>query len=246
MRYLLIFFLFTAEVSHADLPHDFYYQDEPIPHSILQSFFSQAIVGFGNPRLELDLTEACKKDIDIIDEDLNEQEENEEEYTSIRTDFEWKYIGAIHPDLHIVWAYTWEVGCLGKFTGLLLLKRVKDQLHITDILYGGDRHANMIRENAEINGNAIFYTKHVTSADVIEIALRMYPDLQELYNSSSKNRIRCGEGAFEGAIHCKAIVQKEAFSETLFLSFTPTDDHQIDDLSALHSLALYLLSDEEQ
>ena len=173
--FALLIHLCTAHAHQ--LPGDFLYQESPLPKHHLEEFFSDATVC--QPALP------CTLDLALCNNQTASHEQNNSEDFYPNIDREWSYIGSIGDQLHLVWAYYYEAGCWGKFTALLLVKREGSKLTITDILYGGDRHASMIHENGiTIQGNTISYLQSITSMEFID-----------LYRMEFKNRIFGGAKA---------------------------------------------------
>lgn len=111
-------------------------------------------------------------------------------------------------------------------SGLLILKRDAHLLKITDIIYGGDRHASSIF-HAEIQGNKIVFLQDATTYSLVAEALEHHPDLQPLYHKSSKQRLCYGEACFTGTFKYMASVTPEGKIEnTTLADFTPCEGDQ--------------------
>ncbi|WP_068469873.1 hypothetical protein [Candidatus Protochlamydia phocaeensis] len=240
--------------SQSSLPGQLLYQGKPIPDAILEDFFGFAVAGFGEPSLELDIPASLAE----YEEKLSAPADSEEEidstdaYRPPKTVFEWEYIGSIHNDFHVVRAYTWETGCLGKFTGLLILKREGDTLKIADTIYGGDRHSSMIFEgDAIIRENMILYHQAATSGNVVDKAMELYPEIEEVYLTSSSKKMCYGEAGYYGSFEKAAEISPDGKVVSIdILQFSPCEgsehEEKLYEEGGLKALALDLLVDEDE
>lgn len=209
----------ALEGLHAAHPSDLCYEGRPIPDSVLDDFFSFAVIGFGDPPLELDLEKAFRE----------KEREKKIEVSEFEpeTIFEWQYIGTLYNIFSIVRVYTWEVGCLGKFTGFLILKREGNFLKISDIVYGGDRHSSMIHEGISVlKGNTLHYSQGITTAAIVDIACEENPGFSiESYRSDNNSVCICyGEaGAFGSCKYSVEISPEGKASERKFISYAPCE-----------------------
>jgi hypothetical protein len=229
------------------------FESKPIPDAILEDFFGTAVVGFGAPNLELDILKSLTEyeqnktnAADTPDEGLDS-----EECYKPQTVFEWEYVGSIHKSFHVVRAYTWEVGCLGKFTGILILKREGDIIQIVDIIYGGDRHSSMIFEGCRIQEDLVVYSQAVTSGNIVDEAIEQYPEIMEAYPKSPRKNICYGEAGYYGSFEKTAKISPDGKVRKInLIRFVPCVGSERDDeiyaKGGLKAIALDLLSDEEE
>jgi hypothetical protein len=230
--------------SKSCLPAALIYNKGPIPDIVLQDFLSWAIIGFGEPELELDIPKTLKEKM--------EQEKNKpEEDWSSEVIFEWQFIGTVNSEFHIVRVYRWEMGCLGKFTGFVILKREKDLLKIADIIYGGDRHSSMIHEDGIVlDGNKLKYSQGVTTYGFIDKALDLYPELADDFDKSSKKMLCYGEAGAFGCFEYEAEITPDGkVKEVKFLTYIPCEgceEKEIFKEGGLKAVAKYLLADQEE
>ncbi|PJD97918.1 MAG: hypothetical protein CK425_01970 [Parachlamydia sp.] len=241
------------EQCHAKfpLPDVFLFEGQPIPDAILENFFGTAVAGFGAPNLKLNilksLAEYDQKKINTSDT-FDEGSESEGCYQP-RTVFEWEYVGPIHKSFHVVRAYTWEVGCLGKFTGILILKREGNIIQIVDIIYGGDRHSSMIFEGCRIQEDLIVYSQAVTTGNIVDEAIAQHPEIMEICPKTHWKNICYGEAGYYGSFEKTAKISPEGKVRKIHLiRFIPCagseKDGEIYAKGGLKAIALDLLADE--
>jgi hypothetical protein len=215
-------------------PKDLLYQGKSIPEDLLEEFFVKILVGMGQPTLELDLAKSVAAhqrkilwgplhNLEIIFFDKDQIETYQ-----THSLFEWQYIGPIHKDFHVVRAYSWEEGCWGKFTGLLILKREGDRLKIIDIVDGSDRHSSQIFENGcVIKGDRILYRKGATTGYLIDAGLIHY--LKQVYDFEDDAILQgChGEAGYCGELEKSAEIGPDGSVKTIdIIKFTPCEDYQ--------------------
>lgn len=191
MRIILFLFMTITSILHANIPTDLCINGKPLHNEHIITFFSQAILGYWEPYYEFDLTDPL-----------------EEPVKHPKIDFTWDYIGTVHNKYHVVKVYYWEDGCMGKYTGLLLLKREDNLLKITDIVLGGDRHSSCIR-NGKVENSTLHYSQGITTGGIVDTALEMHPELQPLYEKSSKKATGYGEACAYGICKYMAAVSTE-------------------------------------
>lgn len=249
MQLLICFFLAFAplltlsaeqsESKSASLPEALLFRGKPIPDPILEDFFGLAVIGVGETVETLDLLKCLEK------QDCSHQ--------LPEVSYEWEYLGSPCKDVYAVWAYYWEQGCMGKFSGILLLKRLGDTLQIVDTIYGGDRHSSMIfKESCHIHENMVVYSQGATTAAIVDIAREEHPELDELYNKSSKNGICYGEAGYFGYFDRVARIDPNGkIKEIVLTGFTPAEGGNRKDLAEIYrkegfkGLALVLLDHHE-
>lgn len=248
---LLLGFCADNRIPPSNLPIDLLYQRRPIPEPVLQWYFGGAIIGFGDIDSELDIPLAIAEYENALRTQKNYKVEFAEELDyQPSISFEWEYIGSLYNVFHVVRAYWWESGCMGKFTGLLVLKREGDILKIEEIIYGGERHSSMIFEGSTIENNTIFYSQGATTGSIMDIALELYPELAPIYEMSPKKNLCYGEACFYGWFDYSAQINPSGkLQEHKLLSYSaPEGCKWVEELyqqDGLKAVALDLLSEEE-
>lgn len=236
------------EIKTSSLPDALLYMGNPIPDPILMEFFGLAVL----PGELEDVLDIPKSIEEYAQKQSCPEECEDPDYCPPKVSFEWEYIGSPYKDVHAVWAYWWEEGCMGKFTGILLLKRNGDALHIVDIIFGGDRHSSMIF-NGHIHENMIVYSQGATTAAIVDIALEEHPELIEVYHKSSRNGICYGEAGYFGCFEMVANIDPSGkIKEIVRTGFTPCEGFEGKELEEIYrkdgfkGLALVLLDNEEE
>ena len=227
------------------IPSDLMYEGKSIPEDVLKNFFGLSIIGYFTPDLELDLPSCFTKQIP------SQENLDDEEFTKVEVSFDWEYFGTLYQHFHAIRIYRWEAGCIGKFTGILLLKREGNKLRITDIIFGGDRHSSCIHEGScKIKGNKIHYSQGATTGSLVDQALQQFPDLDPFYNKSSKNGICYGEACATGYFEYEADINPEGeVKEIKLINFVACEgDDEMSEAyqkGGLKAVALKLLEDKE-
>lgn len=216
------------------LSNPLFYGGNPIPEPILEDFFFNTAIGD-----EFDIPERIVKET---------QELNSEDEYQPTIDFKWQYIGSLYNDFHVVRAYRWESGCLGKFSAILILKREGEILKIIDVVAGGDRHSSMICEDCQIHGNTIVFHQGATKGSIVDKALELYPEINEIYTASAKKGICYGEAGYFGEYKKAAEITPEGMTkEIILLEFSPCEGckevEEIYERDGLKGVALDLLTD---
>lgn len=261
LRIFQLIFLITISFTafcdahcHAkfSLPEALLFEGKPIPDAILEDFFGTAVIGFGAPNLKLNLL----KSLTEYDQKKTKASEISEGLDSAgcyqpRTIFEWEYVGSIHKSFHVVRAYMWEVGCLGKFTGILILKREGNSIQIVDLIYGGDRHSSMIFEGCRIQEDLIVYSQGVTTGKIVDEAIAKYPEIMEACSKRPWKNICYGEAGYYGSFEKTAKISPDGkVREIHLIRFVPCEssekDGEIYAEGGLKAIALNLLSDEAE
>ncbi len=207
--------------STATLPADFYYEGKPIHETYLEEWLSPGLFRYlSEDEMMISLSEAVKEPDSVEQSDIDEEDflwSNNEEI------FEWNYLGAVPGGHHILRAYCWPRGAMGKFTAFFIVHRDGDRLVISDIIEGGDRHSSSIY-GLKVEGNKVVYRRGASMAGFVERALTMFPELQPLYDRSSKTGLCYGEAGFMGVYEMAATISDkgEVLSDEV-LMFYPAE-----------------------
>jgi hypothetical protein len=254
MRLLFIIFLtftpFTIfpsiwAVQNDPLPEELLYDSKPIPNEILENFFGTIIIGFGTPNLTLALPKTLKN---YETNSLQNTSPAPIDSYNPETIFEWKYVGTLYNKFLVIWAYSWEKGSHGKFTGLLILQREDDIFQIVDVIYGGSRHSSMIHENCRIEDNQIIFQQGATTGHLVDEALKQYPELSQTFAATNTRNICYGEAGYCGIFKKLAEITPEGkVKEIKILEFSCCEgcpkETELYNHGGIKALALDLLMD---
>jgi len=163
------------------LPKDLMYNGKPISDTSMNAVFGLGGSGYKVPG-GLNLGE------------LESENCNISEYCN---KFEWQYIGSFDNGYHVVYGYEWPKDAMGKFSGIFVLKREKDNLIVIDEIGGGDRHSTMITTGS-LEKNQLTYCKNMTDGSLIDSMVYFYPELEPLFKKKNNWSMHYGEGDFIG------------------------------------------------
>jgi hypothetical protein len=246
---LLPFLVFGDEtnLSQISLPVDLQYEGKPIPTAILEDFFTTAVYAESDFKLDIPKNIAAYEQKIHAVNHLEEKVESEE-CDELEVDCELDYLGTLYKKFHLIRAYAWPKGAMGKFTGILIFKREGDLLKIVDIIHGGDRHSSMITKSIQIQNNVIIFLQRTTTGMIVDEALKLYPELSDV-RANSSNNFGYGEACFYGSFDKAAEINSSGKVEKIsIVKFYPCEgcqhEAEIYEEGGLKALALYLLTDE--
>ncbi len=176
-----------------NLPKDLMYKGSPISDTSMHAVFGLGGSGYRVPGgLNLRKLEAEEEDIfDYCEK------------------FKWKYIGSINNKYHVVYGYDWPKDAMGKFSGIFVLKREKNNLIvIDDSVGGGDRHSTMVK-GGSLEKNQLTYSVNMTDGSLIDHIVFYYPELKSLFDAKNNGKVHYGEGDSIGVAQLVAEITTE-------------------------------------
>lgn len=164
---------------------DFQYNGNAIPDHCLESFFNGCLFNED----ELDLPNCFA--------------EQSEDYPA--STFEWEDVGMLFGNNHVIWMYRWEHDAMGKFSGILLIKREGEKLKLLDVVAMGDRHSSLIT-SCKIENDQIHYTQNATQESLFYQITKSIPELEPHCIQAG---LCSGEAGFVGRFKYIATITEE-------------------------------------
>lgn len=167
--------------------------------------------------------------------------------------FTWKHVGILPNGDHIVYAYYWPDGAMGKFSGLFVVKYDQDKntLYFVAEIAWGERHSSGVAETGwKLEGNTLTYSQHMSCHGFFDYMLDKYPNLWEYAQGKSRAGLCYGEfgyfgdGDFQVTINPDGTLQDRrllAFNVAIAGLAQPEETPAVDSLPMLDALLYVFL-----
>lgn len=142
---------------------------------------------------------SCDAEIEVTVAPHENPEEDPYHFPAEGDIFTWKSVGILPNGDHIVYAYYWPEGAMGKFSGLYVVRYANDTLSLIAEIAQGERHSSGVTENGwKLADNVLTYCQHMSSHGFFDYMLDKYPNLFELAESKSREGLCYGEAGYLG------------------------------------------------
>lgn len=207
--------------SKQKLPKDLLFRGKPISNAIMSCLLCLGGPGPTIKGINIDEYAQLEKNGEITDP-------NKEGST-----FHWSYVGVLSQEYHVIDAYEWPEGAMGKFTCQSILKRDGNNLKVVESIYGGDRHSSMLQGSNIVDSNSLIYTQNMTPGWLYEKIMEQYPELKQLSANKSQKGLFFGEADYIGLATFKVTFNPEKGIETQLVSFTSASGNTLDGIQEI-------------